>query len=258
MVTIILNGNPIEAQEDKTVLEVARSERIDIPTLCYHEVLGPYGACRLCLVEAEGPELKRSLVTSCTLQVCQGLSVETESPLVQKSRGVIFELLLGRAPDSVPLIELAGKYGVHSTRFKADHSEKCIRCGLCIRACRDKIHASALCFAGRGQKKRVTAEFGKRSETCIGCGACVALCPTQAILQEDVGEERKIFIQENTISILPMVNCRVCGTPFQTRKFMDYLLTNPDLREGLTVEPGICPTCSQKYYAAAITGEIRV
>ena len=54
MVQLIINDKEIEAPESSTILEVARKHGIDIPTLCYHEALEPYGVCRLCIVQGGG------------------------------------------------------------------------------------------------------------------------------------------------------------------------------------------------------------
>jgi bidirectional [NiFe] hydrogenase diaphorase subunit len=256
MIPIILNGQELEVRENRMVLEVAREQGIDIPSLCYHEALGPYGACRLCLVEAEGPTLRKGLVASCTLQVSPGLIVATESPLAARARKLILELLLGRAPESRPLIALAKKYGVTASRFKNEPSENCVRCGLCVRVCRDQIGAAALCFAGRGQKKRVTAEFGQLSETCIGCGTCTNLCPTEAIQLEDQGTRRKIFLKDTVISELPLVACSVCGSPFQTEKFIAQVQSRADSAVGPQNPRNLCPLCARKNYAAAIMGDL--
>ena len=61
-VNITLNGRPVSVAEGATILEAARQEGIDIPTLCYHPELAPIGACRLCVVEVEKA---RTLVAAC-------------------------------------------------------------------------------------------------------------------------------------------------------------------------------------------------
>ncbi|MDH4163905.1 MAG: 2Fe-2S iron-sulfur cluster-binding protein [Nitrospirota bacterium] len=254
MATIKVNGKTVTADESMTVLAVARREGIDIPTLCFHEGLGPYGACRLCVVEAESPQLRRSLVTSCTLAVSEGLSVETETPLVAASRRIIFELLLGRTPDSSRLREMAKRYGVETSRFRAAESDDCVRCGLCVRACRDKIGVAAISFAGRGQKRRVTAEFGKLSEACVGCGACANVCPTGAVRLEDKGGERTIFLKNNLIGRFPLVRCGNCGTPYATKQFLDHVASR-NSEQPRTKQGGLCPECERAHYAEAIVAE---
>ena len=72
MTTIIIDGHSLVADPGQTVLETARSAGIAVPTLCYHHALGPYGACRLCIVEAEGPSLGRTITTSCDLMPAEG------------------------------------------------------------------------------------------------------------------------------------------------------------------------------------------
>ena len=64
-----------------TLLQAARENGIPIPTLCFHEALLPYGACRLCLVELAGPRRSR-LVASCAYPCEDGLVVQTASDLV--------------------------------------------------------------------------------------------------------------------------------------------------------------------------------
>jgi bidirectional [NiFe] hydrogenase diaphorase subunit len=258
MIPITLDGQKLEVREQRLVLEVAREQGIEIPSLCFHEALGPYGACRLCLVEAAGPTLRQSLAASCTLQVSPELNIQTDSPPVLQARKVILELLLGRASESRPLRELAEKFGVTASRFKTEPNENCVRCGLCVRVCREQIGVAALCFAGRGQKKRVTAEFGQLSEACIGCGTCVNLCPADAIHLEDQGDQRRIFLKENPISRLPLVPCRRCGIPFQTEKFIDRVRTKSDSDGATEISRDLCPACARRVYAEAITGEYLV
>jgi bidirectional [NiFe] hydrogenase diaphorase subunit len=256
MVTITLDGTAREAPETMTVLQVARHAGVDIPTLCHHESLGPYGACRLCIVEAESPTLRRSLVTSCTLPVSNGLAVVTNSPAVQRARQIVLELLIGRSPNSQPLRALAKKYGVEASRFGAalDGDDLCVRCGLCVRACTDEIGTAAISFAGRGQKREVTTEFGQLSELCIGCGTCAALCPTGAIRVEDSDGERSIILRGRTLAKLALVACSACGTGFATRRHLAKLSVR--LSEYPKPEtPILCPTCARQHFAAAMASE---
>lgn len=255
MATITLDGVTCEAPGTMTVLQAARRAGIEIPTLCHHEALGPYGACRLCVVEAEGPALRRSLVTSCTLPVSDGLSVSTSTPAVQRARRMVLELLLGRSPRSERLRELARRHGVESTRFGRDlPDDDCVRCGLCVRACRDTIGRSAISFAGRGQKRRVTAEFGKLSELCVGCGTCAAVCPTGAIRLEDADGQRTISLKDLTIARFTLLRCPSCGAAFATREFLDHVASR--IRELPRVEADArCPECARQRQASAMAVE---
>ena len=91
MINLTINGKAIQAPEGSTILEAARANGIDIPTLCYDKAVEIYGACGLCVVEAEGiPKLLRSCSAKCT----EGMVVNTESERVVRSRKVAMELLM--------------------------------------------------------------------------------------------------------------------------------------------------------------------
>ena len=91
MINLTINGKAITAPEGSTILEAARANGIDIPTLCYDKAVEVYGACGLCVVEAEGiPKLLRS----CSAKVSEGMVVNTESERVVRSRKIAMELLM--------------------------------------------------------------------------------------------------------------------------------------------------------------------
>ena len=91
MINLTINGKNIQAPEGSTILEAARANGIYIPTLCYDEAVEVYGACGLCVVEAEGiPKLLRS----CSAKVSEGMVVNTESERVIQSRKIALELLM--------------------------------------------------------------------------------------------------------------------------------------------------------------------
>ena len=69
MITIEVNGRPVEAQQNEMLLTALRRAGLKIPTLCHIDGLPPSGACRMCVVEVEG---QRSLVPSCAFPVYEG------------------------------------------------------------------------------------------------------------------------------------------------------------------------------------------
>ena len=91
MINLTINGKQITAPEGATILEAARTNGIDIPTLCHDKAVEVYGACGLCVVEAEGiPKLLRS----CSAKVMEGMVIHTESDRVVQSRKIAMELLM--------------------------------------------------------------------------------------------------------------------------------------------------------------------
>jgi NADH dehydrogenase/NADH:ubiquinone oxidoreductase subunit G len=175
-VTLKINDKEVKAKEGTTLLQAARSLGIDIPTLCYHEKLAPYGACRLCMVEiAKGKRTR--LVTSCVYLVEDGLTVQTESEKVIKIRKMLLELMLARAPGVKTLQDYARRYGVTRTRFGVEPTF-CILCGLCVRYCAEVKKANAIGFISRGTERQVMFFPDIANEECPKCGECFSICPT--------------------------------------------------------------------------------
>jgi bidirectional [NiFe] hydrogenase diaphorase subunit len=256
MIQMTLNNKKIEAPENLTILEVARKHGIDIPTLCYHEALEPYGVCRLCIVEVGG-SLRKGIRISCIQNVMNGLIVDTESERVKRNRQFLFELLLARSPDSKQLIDLAAKHGVFESRFyEGDSDDNCVRCGLCVRVCRDKIGAFALCFAHRGYDRTVTTDFESLSEYCIGCGTCAQICPTGAIRMKDEGGERIIYTKNSVVARFELETCDMCGIPYASKKYLDFVKRNSDNAMAVSVARNLCPTCARRTGAINLVGQM--
>ncbi len=184
MINFIINDRELQVEEGKTILEVAMDEGIEIPTLCYHKELTPYGACRLCLVEIIGGG-RPGLQASCLYKVTEDLIVKTDTERVKKARKIIFELLLARCPESEKIKKIAQEYGVTETRIRLKSKGDCIQCGLCVRVCAEIVGMCAISFANRGINRRVQTPFDEISDICIGCSACAYLCPTNAIKIEE-------------------------------------------------------------------------
>jgi heterodisulfide reductase subunit A len=182
-VTIEVGGKAVEADGTTMLLQVLLREGCEVPHLCWHPRLRPYGACRLCLVEVE-MEGRRRIATSCNHPVLPGMKVRLDTEEILEQRRSLFEVLLAQAPDSEKLRAYAARYGVPSTPLRLQEG-RCILCGLCERICREVVGADAIGFAGRGSARTLGSPFEELSPRCIACGACAFVCPTGAIAVED-------------------------------------------------------------------------
>jgi len=175
-VTLFINDKEIRANQGMTILQAAQSAGIDIPTLCHHEKLAPYGACRLCTVEIVKGKRSR-LVTSCVYPVEDGLIVKTESEPVIRVRKMILEMMWSRAPGVQAIRDYGIKYGIDRSKFDVEPTF-CILCGLCVRYCSEVKGKNFIGFVGRGTERKVMflpeADFNE----CLKCGECYNLCPT--------------------------------------------------------------------------------
>ncbi len=91
MIEVILNGKKLQTEPGITILELARRQGIEIPTLCHDEELNPYGSCWVCAVEVAG---RRGFVTSCGTVVSNGMEITTDSPEIASARKMALELLI--------------------------------------------------------------------------------------------------------------------------------------------------------------------
>jgi bidirectional [NiFe] hydrogenase diaphorase subunit len=174
-----IDGKEVKAKEGMSILEAARSAGISIPTLCHHEKLAPYGACRLCVVEADAGG-RTSLVASCVYPVDKNLVVRTRSEKINKTRKMILELLLAHAPDAPALQALAQEYGADTNRFEKE-SSFCVLCGLCVRYCTEVKKKNAIGFFDRGARREINFIPEIAAKECWNCKECFPLCPTSYV-----------------------------------------------------------------------------
>jgi len=178
-ITLQIDGREVKAEEGMTILEAAQSAGIFIPTLCHHEKLEPYGACRICTVEIEARG-RTNLVAACLYPIEQNLVVRTRSERIDKTRKVLLELMLAHAPDAAELQDLAQEYGADKARFEKE-SSFCILCGLCVRYCAEVKKKNAIGFVDRGTRREVIFIPEIASKECEDCKECFPLCPTEAL-----------------------------------------------------------------------------
>ncbi len=206
MFEIEVDGRKVQANEGETVLTALRRDGVQVPTLCHMEGLPPSGACRMCVVEAEGMP---ALVPSCSYPVAPGMKLKTRSPKVLAARRTVLELLMANHPDDCLYCSRSGKcdlqklsqeLGVSQRRFQGGRSrqdsdvsspsiirdpEKCVLCGKCVRVCEEIQGVSAIDFVGRGSRSHVGTAFdqGMNVSSCVNCGQCILVCPTGALAE---------------------------------------------------------------------------
>lgn len=209
MGSMLIDGQRVEFDNEKNLLEVIRKCGIDLPTFCYHSELSVYGACRMCMVEDKWG----GTVASCSTPPKDGMEVYTNTAKLKKHRKMIIELILANhdrdctvceKSGRCKLQELAIRLGVKKVRFEEEKKEltvddssvsivrnpnKCIMCGDCVRMCEEVQGVGVLGFAYRGAKIRVTTAFNKALNhvDCVNCGQCRTVCPTGAlVIKKDI------------------------------------------------------------------------
>ena len=127
---------------------------------------------------------------------------------------------------------LAGE--VKKTEFEDNHPfiirdpNKCILCGLCVRACDEVMGVGALGFVQRGFDTVVLPALGQNLDKtgCISCGQCVSVCPTGA-LQERLPMRKQIPLQTEVTDTICGFCAMGCSQKTETCGSL-AVKTNPD------------------------------
>lgn len=224
---LVIDGKAVTVNRGATILEAAQALGVHIPTLCHDDRLHPYGACRICMVEVEGPP--RRMLPACTTPAAEGMSVLTRTPLLAEARRSVLEFLLIHHPLECPVCDKAGEcrlqdlvheYGLGPGLFAEEkrnpppdyasalidrNPNRCILCGKCVRSCKERCGVGALTFSQRGGKSRVSTAFD-RPHDCEFCGECIEICPVGAL----TAKQSKFKVRPWNLEKTPST-CNYCG-----------------------------------------------
>jgi predicted molibdopterin-dependent oxidoreductase YjgC len=177
---ILINGNEFAFDSGETILDVARRNDIDIPTLCHLKGATPTGACRICVVEVEGA---RTLLPACSTPAAVNMVVKTESPEVVQSRRMILQLMLSSGNHNCAV---RGSDGDNWTRFQLKVQEDDQSGELCPvwGDCRLQDLAYRYQVSGEGfdmtptryPQETVNPFIVRDFSRCIQCGRCIQAC----------------------------------------------------------------------------------
>ena len=228
MIRLTIDQKEVHVPEGATILEAAAQAGIRIPTLCYHEKLLPFGACRICVVEVE--QMKGRLTPSCSTPVTEGMVVRTSTEQIIMARKTVLELLLIHHPLDCPVCDKGGEcqlqdlvyeYGVTQNHFKDKKSEhpidyvsplverntnRCVLCGMCVRVCDEVVGASELSMVNRGIRTKIATDF-ERPLNCEFCGECENICPVGALTDRLFKFKARAWEVHNVSTI-----CSFCST----------------------------------------------
>jgi len=217
MLNVTIDGKKFEAKDGATILKTCQENHIQIPTLCFHKDLMPFGACRLCVVEVK-VNGKWQISSSCDAAVQDKMEVRTNSDRVKESRRLAAELLYYKYPTTKAVRDMAKSLGVEVAEGEAKGSD-CILCGLCTRTCHEIVGVDALKFLDRGLGRSVAEpKIEYIADACIGCGSCAYVCPTGFVRMESAGDRRVIWDKS-----FKMVACETCGRYFAPEEQLKWI-----------------------------------
>lgn len=201
MATIEIDGNTIEVENGKMIIEVADEQGIYIPRFCYHKKLSVAANCRMCLVEVEN---SRKTVPACATPINDGMKIFTKSKAALASQEAVMEFLLINHPLDCPICDQGGECELQDISMgfgkdKSNYTEskrsvsdddlgsliatemtRCIQCTRCVRFCDEIAGLPELGGIGRGEDMQISTYVQHNMQSEVS-GNIIDLCPVGAL-----------------------------------------------------------------------------
>jgi NADH-quinone oxidoreductase subunit G len=227
MIEFFINGQPVQAEDDQTVMQAAKANGFFIPYFCWHPQLSVPGNCRICMVEVEA-EGGGWLDIACNMPVTKGMRVLTDSERVRQRRKDTLQFITLNHPvdcgicdkagectlqdyhyefNGAPSISLDAK--VHATkhyplseRIVLDN-ERCIMCTRCVRFTREVSKTHALGVQSRGDHSLIRPVEDGAFESDPYSDNVIDICPVGALLSRQFLHKARVWYLKPTPSVCP-------------------------------------------------------
>ncbi|HET7815495.1 MAG TPA: molybdopterin-dependent oxidoreductase [Candidatus Baltobacteraceae bacterium] len=202
LVTVTIDGTPVQVPKGTLLVEAAKQIKSEIPVYCYHSKMGPAGLCRICLVEVEGmPKLQ----IGCNTPVADGMVVRTQSDKASDGRRAVLELYLKNHPLDCPICDKGGECDLqdYAMAYGQDYSrsvdpkvpkpkavdlgptivldeERCVVCQRCVRFDDIIVGERELVLKDRGVRNIIATATGEPYRHNF-TGNVTELCPVGAL-----------------------------------------------------------------------------
>lgn len=210
MPQIILDGQRIETSPNKTIIQAAYDNGMQVPHFCWHPELSVSGNCRMCLVEVGMPKRNREgqlekdengnpvigffpkLQIACATPVADGMVVNTKSAKAVEAQEAVMEFLLINHPLDCPICDEAGECKLQEYAFKHSKGES--------RFDEQKNH--------KEKRQQWGPHVMYDAERCISCSRCIRF--GQEIAKQDV----LTFVQRGDHVTIELFDGTVWDNPY--------------------------------------------
>jgi NADH-quinone oxidoreductase subunit G len=200
-ITLTINGQQIEAEAGRLLIDVADDNNIVVPRFCYHKKLSVAANCRMCLVEVERAPKP---MPACATHVADGMVVHTRSSKAIAAQKSTMEFLLINHPLDCPICDQGGEcelqdvamgFGAGVSRYTeqkrvvmdknigpliATDLTRCIHCTRCVRFGEEIAGLPEMGLTGRGENVEIGTFIGKAVSSELS-GNVIDICPVGAL-----------------------------------------------------------------------------
>lgn len=231
MPKLTINDIEVDVEQGTTVLQACEALGVEIPVFCYHPRLTIAGNCRMCLVEMEKSPKP---IASCAMPAAEGMVIRTNTPMVEKARKGVLELLLINHPLDCPICDQGGEcdlqditlnYGRGSSRFDLNKRAvenkhmgpliktimtRCIHCTRCVRFANEVAGTPEMGAVHRGEHMEITS-YLEQSLTSELSGNMIDICPVGALTNKPYAFHGRPWelTKTNSIDVMDAVGCHI-------------------------------------------------